>query len=330
MTPADWVAWFEAAAAQQGVSSRQLDIAGRSLRIDVAGGSVLAALDLAFGPLVTDDPTPRGGHLIAWADAHHPLGFGEAAAAATRLPDGGLHIRHILSAVAEAFVPDHSMMLWGRAEAFTDGDVMAQPASTAIAAWLAHSGAFALHAGAVGDAKGAALLLGRGGAGKSTTALACAARGMRMLGDDVCIVTTDGAPMVHGLYATAKLTRDSEHRLGLAARPSVARTSKGKKVVALGDKTFIRSAPLVALIVLAKSCDDSKPVALSHSDIMRALAPTALKAATGAYPLGQWLRTAAFLARNVPGFLVGIDWDLDAVVSSIADSLAAGKSVLNQ
>ena len=221
-------------------------------------------------------------------------------------------------------------MLWGHPDAFASGDIRSQPGSTAIAAWLAQTGAVVLHVGAVGDSNGAALLLGRSGAGKSTTALACAMRGMGILGDDFCVVTTDGVPTVHALYATAKVALDSEQRLGLTAHPAVARTSKNKKVLALSDQNFVTSAPIVALIVLAKSSTGGAPTPLSRSDVMRALAPTALKAAIGAGRLDQWLRSAAFLAREIPGFLVNADWDLDALVRSVADTIAMGKAVLSR
>jgi hypothetical protein len=63
---------------------------------------------------------------------------------------------------------------------------------------------------------------------------------------------------------------------------------------------------------------------------MRALAPTALKAAIGAGSLDQWLRSAAVLAREIPGFVVNVDWDLAALVRRVADALAMGKAALTR
>jgi hypothetical protein len=330
MTPTDWVAWFEEAAARQGVTTRRLNIAGRSLRIDVAGDSIESSLCPAFVPLTEQAAAGReSGQMLIWADEHcRHLDFGEATGQTIRLANGGLVVSHALSSAAEAFVPRHTMMLWGIRDAFACGDVRAHPASTAITAWLAQSGAIGLHAGAVGDANGAALLLGRSGAGKSTTVLACAARGMRVLGDDLCVTTTDRLPMVHGLYATAKIARDSEQHLGLTACPALGYTSNDKKVLALSDGAFLPAAPIAALIVLAKCGNQSAPVPLSRNDVIRALVPTAPQAALGAYPLDRWLRTAAYLARRIPGFRVNVDWDLEVVVRSVADALAMGKAIL--
>lgn len=70
--------------------------------------------------------------------------------------------------------------------------------------YFAHQGLQMVHGAAVGDARGAVLVVGMGGTGKSSTAMAAAAAGLRYLGDDYCLVdprTRD----VHCLYRTGKL-----------------------------------------------------------------------------------------------------------------------------
>lgn len=75
--------------------------------------------------------------------------------------------------------------------------------------WLANQGSRLVHAGAVGTSRGAVLLAGRGGSGKSTTSVACLARGLSYLADDYCIVTMEPSLFVYSLYNTAKLTKKS-------------------------------------------------------------------------------------------------------------------------
>src|SRR5437764_8660463 len=75
-----------------------------------------------------------------------------------------------------------------------------------------------LHAAAVGTSdRGALLLAGRGGSGKSTTAVACLLDGWwRYLADDYCVVRLGPEiPTVHSLYCSAKL-----HPKALAAFPA--------------------------------------------------------------------------------------------------------------
>ena len=62
-----------------------------------------------------------------------------------------------------------------------------------------------LHAAAVGTADGGVLIVGRGGVGKSTTALACLAAGMKYVADDYLVVQLDPEPRAFQLYGTAKL-----------------------------------------------------------------------------------------------------------------------------
>lgn len=74
-----------------------------------------------------------------------------------------------------------------------------------LAWWMAQRNIWLVHTAAVGTAAGGLLITGAPGAGKSTTALACAAAGMAYAGDDYCLVTTDPEPYVHSLYNTGKL-----------------------------------------------------------------------------------------------------------------------------
>lgn len=78
--------------------------------------------------------------------------------------------------------------------------------------WLGSQGSLLVHAAAVGTRSSAGLLVGRGGSGKSTTALACLAAGLRYVSDDYCVVALADRPTVHSIYNTAKLTLDSVTR----------------------------------------------------------------------------------------------------------------------
>jgi hypothetical protein len=71
--------------------------------------------------------------------------------------------------------------------------------------WMSQHGRLLVHGAAVGNDQGAALIVGRGGSGKSTTALACLSSGLLYLGDDYTIIETRPSPVVHSLYATAKV-----------------------------------------------------------------------------------------------------------------------------
>jgi Glycosyl transferase family 2 len=86
--------------------------------------------------------------------------------------------------------------------------VRSAPLRTLFHWWMERDGYQLLHAAAVGAEGAAALLVGKGGAGKSTAALTCLQHGLRYLADDYVVVRLDPEPAVHSLYSTAKLNPD--------------------------------------------------------------------------------------------------------------------------
>jgi hypothetical protein len=71
--------------------------------------------------------------------------------------------------------------------------------------WLASQGVQQLHAAAVGTPSGGVLVVGKGGSGKSTVALASLAAGFLYAGDDYVAASLDEEPVVHSLYSSGKI-----------------------------------------------------------------------------------------------------------------------------
>ncbi len=80
----------------------------------------------------------------------------------------------------------------------------ASPFKTILHSWLSTQGLQLVQGGAVGNANGGVLLVGKG-AGKSTTALACLCAGMSYAGDEYCAVQLEGAPYLHSVYSSGAL-----------------------------------------------------------------------------------------------------------------------------
>jgi hypothetical protein len=74
--------------------------------------------------------------------------------------------------------------------------------------WMEMNGKQLLHAAAIGNDAGAVLITGKGGVGKSTTALSAIVEGLHYVADDYVIVGLEPQPMVYSLYSTAKLNPD--------------------------------------------------------------------------------------------------------------------------
>ena len=79
--------------------------------------------------------------------------------------------------------------------------VLASPLRTLFHWWMERNGCQLVHAAAVGIGDRALLAVGKGGLGKSSTALACLEAGFQFMGDDYVIVRNDPKPTVYGLYA---------------------------------------------------------------------------------------------------------------------------------
>lgn len=86
--------------------------------------------------------------------------------------------------------------------------VHASPLRTLFHWWMEKNSCQLLHAAAVGTEQGAVLITGKGGIGKSTTALSCLQSGLYYLGDDYVITRLEPEPLVYSLYCTAKLNSD--------------------------------------------------------------------------------------------------------------------------
>lgn len=74
--------------------------------------------------------------------------------------------------------------------------------------WMRQRSRHLVHAAAVGVQGKGALIVGRGGSGKSTTALTCLTHGWDYASDDYCLVSCIDSPRAESLYNTAKLNAD--------------------------------------------------------------------------------------------------------------------------
>jgi hypothetical protein len=123
--------------------------------------------------------------------------------------------------------------------------------------WFAARGLQYVHAAAVGTEQGGVLLVGKGGSGKSTTALLCAAAGMQYAGDDYCLIDPAHA-WVHSLYNTGKLKGPEDYaRLpelkGLSTNPDSFERDGADKAVYFLDEIWpdrvVAGIPLRAIVV---------------------------------------------------------------------------------
>lgn len=179
-----------------------------------------------------------------------------------------------------------------------------------------------VHAAAVGRGGQAVLLAGRGGSGKSTTALACLVAGLEHIADDYALVSGVPRPVVHALHATAKLNADSLARFPLFARAigNPGRDAEEKALLHLGPAAGIRLAEGATLraVVLPRVRAGGVPALtpIAAGEALRALAPSTIFQMAGAG--GSTFASLGALVKAVPAFRLDLGSDLSAVAACVA------------
>lgn len=191
--------------------------------------------------------------------------------------------------------------------------------------WMRANGRIFLHGASVAIDGEGVLLAGKGGSGKSTTALLCAAAGWQYLGDDYCLASAGPRPRVHSLYNSAKLPPDQWGRFARwAGSPHAIRDPQsGKTVVFLAYDPAVRTAAETDLraIVLPVVGDGIRTelAAETAAAAWKAMGPSTVLQLPGAG--AQDLARIGELARSVPCFRLQLGGDWENIPSLVAQAL---------
>ncbi len=224
-------------------------------------------------------------------------------------------------------------MFWVRSDERMPYWTKASPFRTLLHWWMEESGAQLLHAAAVGTDEGALLITGKGGVGKSTTALACLTAGMRYLADDYLVVRLEPEPRAYSLYSTAKLDADQVGRFPqlrslVATTPGDDEKAVMQLLPAYADRVCL-SLPLKAIASPSFGSGPRTVVsAASRPALQRAAAFTTLSQLPHA---GH--RTHAFIDRLVsllPGLHLALGHDLATLPGTIASIVGLDDASLEQ
>jgi hypothetical protein len=197
----------------------------------------------------------------------------------------------------------------------------------------------AVHAAAVGTERdGGLLLVGRGGSGKSTTALACLAAGFLYAGDDYCLLqSTPAGPRACSLFATGKLSDAMLARFPVFGTAVVnPQRAPGEKALLFLDRSFskqlVTGMPLRA-IVLPRVFPDREETRLtpaSPAAALQALAPSTIFLFPRSGPeAANLLAQLAAATRRLPCFHLELGADADAtrtpqILSGLLARIGAG------
>lgn len=161
------------------------------------------------------------------------------------------------------------------------------------------------HAAVVGRRGKGLMLVGRGGSGKSTTALLCLSQGWDYIGDDYVLVR-DG--QAYPLYSTAKLVEKEMTRM--ASFPIRRRQADGAGKIALwlSLDAITSRLPLAGMVLPSVAASgESHLQPCSSALAVQALAPTTMLQLAAAGPT-QWQRLTQ-LAHSQNCYTLGLGRD---------------------
>jgi hypothetical protein len=254
-----------AAAAVGGFEDVWLELAGRPIRLRFVGPALSASLLPALAHLRIDpvenaaltvrvwdsESTSSPAPAPTWdLDDFREYGvirgfFGDGLF--TVFEWGSRSLNVVNSESAEAF-------FWVRSADSLGLPERGAPLRTLFNLWLAGQDVQLVHGGAVGHPNGCVLLVGRSGAGKTSTALSCLDSDLGHIGEDYCLVSQGDPPTVASLYSSAKVEADAISRLPKAEELVASMPVKeGDKALldihAKRPQKMMRGAPLAAVAI---------------------------------------------------------------------------------
>jgi len=195
-----------------------------------------------------------------------------------------------------------------------------------LLAWCFRArGLHLLHGAAVGGPDGGCLLVGRGGSGKSSSALACLEwpePGLGVAGDDYCVVGTGSRAVAWSLYRSAKVGWPQLNWFPRLAMAVVNRATPEdeKALLMLGPPATASVAAEVAIdAIVAPTVQVPGPTALEaigRAAALQALAPSSMFQLAG--PNADDFRDLATLVAGRPAWRLALGGDPRAVPPVLA------------
>lgn len=324
----------ETAIASCGAIVRDLCLAGRHIRLVFAG----PALEDLLMPAIAHLRVEAGGDpdiiCYVWDSRSSGVPMAPAPVARDGFCERGDLAGFTNDPIRAAFQPsDYSLSLfdpesrvgiyWLEGSEALPYWTQAAPFRSLFHWWVEQSGGVLVHGAAVGNEDGGILITGKGGAGKSTTALSCVAAGFLYVGDDYVAIYPGAEVTAHALYCTAKLNPDNAARFG-SLHPrllGMAAVRGESKLVAYLPKA-VRGGLTLRIVLTAIA---TPAFADGAETAIEPVAPAALLPLASATSLAQLpgagLATVDRIAQIVdrlPGYTITLGTAVDRIPAAIA------------
>lgn len=187
--------------------------------------------------------------------------------------------------------------------------LVAAPFLRIFDSWFVPQRKLMCHGAAIARSDTAALIVGPGGAGKSTLAIQAMAHGFGYIGDDYVLLDASGdAPTVHSIYRSGKLF-PADARAGIPADVTVAACDDDladKYLLSIAPDRLVAAAPIRAVIAPRLGGDEPAIDPISPAAALQMLMPSVFQQLVGAEQAK--LAIAARIAR-IPCYRLSLSRD---------------------
>jgi hypothetical protein len=313
---------------------RRFRLLGRQLHLNTVGENLHAHLTSALAHLKDTDAAPAPGDLAAYMWDTETTGVDHPYHPLTGVPDGPEH----LDVSADDRTVRDLRGQWAAELDRIQGEIvgctrfaaprpllhdLGKPLQTLIAVWARDLGIPLVHAGMVARGGNGVLLGGAGGAGKSTTSLACVDSGFDFLGDDRIGLEADAGNFIgHSIYGSALVDQRQLEQFPALAGAAVAPrhpTRERKPLVFLNEVCPGQLVPTTRVRAVAlPRIGEGRTTRIrpaKPAEALRIIAPSSLILPLGPGPLG--MSRLAALVRTVPSYWLDLGTDLDGVAAGV-------------
>jgi hypothetical protein len=342
--PSDRVAYFDAiyelahtaAEAAGGFIDRTYSIAGLHVRLRFAGPALVSAVTTAFEHLHVSENS-----------AQLTIYIWDTASTGKRMPpppwegddflargviqgynDDRIHtaFQHGSGAVSLLDAERDLAVFWVSSAEEMPYWEKGSPLRSILHWWLARNERQLVHGAAVGNSRGAVLIGGKGGSGKSTTALACIESDLLYLGDDYTVLRSEPFAMVYSLYNSAKINADNVERLPhLGAKISNPDRLDSEKALLFVHEHYpaktVAELPIRAILLpRVTGLRETRLKKTPTAQALAALAPSTIFQLPRAG--AEAFKFLAAIAKQVPGYTFEVGTDLSGIPTAIEGLLA--------
>ncbi len=198
----------------------------------------------------------------------------------------------------------------------------ASPLRTLLYWWMRRHGRQMVHAAAIGNVHGGVLVVGKGGAGKSTTSLACLDAGWFYAGDNYVLLSQESEPFAYSLYNSsalhvANLRQRFPHLVSQVSNAGRLDAEKALLFVHQGYPDSLADRIRIKAILLPQVIGQrmTRISAISPAQSLISLAPSSIFVLPDAGR--EDFQSMAHLVKQVPSYRLELGTDLSQIPRTI-------------